>query len=141
MKQHVCLENSALICNYVNSIMLVVFNNRFYLCSRITYKPARLQDDSDEEEEKDDDGDMAVSKNRGRSGKKCHPIFQRAPTPPPVPGIYLSVIIGDCIFKEIMQCATIIYSYVFLVLYFYFIIPIFPINFTPKVDGHTAYIC
>ena len=123
MKQHVCLENSALICNCVNSIMLIVFNNRFYLCSRITHKPALLQDDSEEEEEeeeekekkeeeKDDDCDMAVSKNRGRSGKKCHPILQRAPTPP-VPGIYLSVIIGDCIFKEIMQYATIIYSYVF----------------------------
>ena len=68
--------------------MLVVFNNRFYLCSRITHKPARLQDNSEEEkeeeEEKDDDCNMAVSKNRGRSGKKCHPILQRAPTPPPV---------------------------------------------------------
>ena len=94
--------------------MLVVFNNRFYLFSRITHKPARLQDDSEkeEEEEEDDDCDMAVSKNRGRSGNKCHPILQRAPTPPPVPGIYLSVIIGDCIFKEILQYATIIYSYV-----------------------------
>ena len=130
--------------------MLIVFNNRFYLCSRITHKPALLQDDSEEEEEEkeeekeeeeDDDCDMAVSKNRGRSGKKSHPILQRAPTPPPVPGIYLYVIIGDCIFKEIMQYATIIYSYVFSPIYFYFIIPIFPINFTPKVDGHTAYIC
>ena len=120
--------------------MLIVFNNIFYLCSRITHKPVLLQDDSEEEEE-EDDCDMAVSKNRGRSGKKCHPILQRAPTPPPVPGIYLYVIIGDCIFKEIMQYATIIYSYVFSPIYFYFIIPIFPINFTPKVDGHTAYIC
>ena len=94
--------------------MLVVFNNICYLLfleSHINQKSSSTN--NSEEEEKDDDCDMAVSKNRGRSGKKCHPILQRAPIPSPVPGIYFSVIIGDCIFKEIMLYATELYSYIF----------------------------
>ena len=108
--------------------MLVVVNNRFYLCSRITHKPARLQDDSEEEEEKEEEekeeeeeeekDDCDSLQEQRQKWEEMPSNFAERPTPPLVPGIYLSVIIGDCIFKEIMLYTTTIYSFVLLVLYF-----------------------